>query len=1108
MNLTMSIKRYSLIVLPLGLALFILIGLGWIVQTAAATPLPVMNAIAVTNASDLVAYWALDEGTGTVAGDSSGNGYDGTFVDNPTWVTETAPTTFANPYALSFDGANDYVDTTAVIELGQQDFSIGLWLKTTENRLGLIAKSDSDTSWEAGEKNFYLNNLGYPMFVGFGNGYINSETAVNDGAWHHVMVTWDYTDGGGSGAMYVDGVDVTTTSTYTATHNDNGSDTLKLGVDNNNESSNYFAGTMDDVRLYSRALSAAEVASLATGMIGFACTTEYTGDGITDFASNDATAVQSAVDAASSGDMVKVAGNCTGVQAIAGVTQTVYISKNLTLSGGYTYTNWLLADPDIYTTILDAASGGRVAYVTNSNVVTMTDLILTGGSVSNGHGGGIYLDASTLTLARTQVLANTGASHGGGIANLGGTLTVSESTFEGNEADGGRGGGIYNDSGVADIDSSTFYSNTANNGGALYNRVNSFVTVLNSTLSHNQATGGLGGGIHHGGSSSTLDIFHSTLVSNTAATAAGGIYRQSGTIRLYSSIVAHNNSNDCQGGVTDRKYNLDSDGSCGLNNTGSLSNSDPLLFPIADNGGETKTHALKSDSPAIDTIPNGTNGCGTTYTSDQRGIISRPQNSNCDMGAYEANNLIAIDDSYGTDEDIPLIVSAGSGLLSNDISGISLTAAINISPSNGIVNLQTDGGFTYTPTADFNGVDTFTYIADDGFLTETAVVTITVNAINDSLVAVDDTANTTQDRSIMVDVLANDDDVDGDAAITSVGDPLSGTAVISGTAVWYTPPISIAGDIDTFTYTISDGTYSSTAAVTITIYFEVINSNPAHQALNVDATQPIMITFNDAVDATTISTDTIGLHGNMGGYTWTYQVDGALLTMTPTTSFYPGEQVWVSAGDGVEDMQNGPLYPTQIQFTVQTTATRVCENSFTSIGAGLTGVQWGSTAWGDYDNDGDLDILLTGDSSSGRVNYVYRNDGSGSFTELDVGLTDVRDSSIAWGDYDNDGDLDILLTGDSSSGNVSRVYRNDGGGSFTDVSAGLKNVQRGSVAWGDYDNDGDLDILLTGGGNSKVYRNDGSDTFTDINAGRVASIENVTQTVVVASKGMLLSKLY
>jgi len=168
---------------------------------------------------------------------------------------------------------------------------------------------------------------------------------------------------------------------------------------------------------------------------------------------------------------------------------------------------------------------------------------------------------------------------------------------------------------------------------------------------------------------------------------------------------------------------------------------------------------------------------------------------------------------------------------------------------------------------------------------------------------------------------------------------------------------------------------------------------------------------------------------------------------------------------------------------------------FTDIGAGLTGVLSESVAWGDYDNDGDLDILLTGFTGFGGGNEiakVYRNDGSGAFTDIGAGLAAVGGGSTAWGDFDNDGDLDFLLTGTSSvsPSGISKVYRNDGSDTFTDIGASLAGVGSGSVAWGDYDNDSDLDILLTGGhpnrGISKVYRNDGGGTFTDIGAGLAA----------------------
>jgi hypothetical protein len=149
----------------------------------------------------------------------------------------------------------------------------------------------------------------------------------------------------------------------------------------------------------------------------------------------------------------------------------------------------------------------------------------------------------------------------------------------------------------------------------------------------------------------------------------------------------------------------------------------------------------------------------------------------------------------------------------------------------------------------------------------------------------------------------------------------------------------------------------------------------------------------------------------------------------------------------------------------------------------LTEVSGSSVAWADYDNDGDLDILLTGYTNSGPVSKIYQNNGDNAFIEqMSISLTGVDFSSVAWGDYDNDGDLDLLLTGESSSGKVSIIYRNNGNNTFTQNSF-LTGVYLGSVAWGDYDNDGDLDILLTGssltGLISKIYRNNGNNTFTE-----------------------------
>jgi len=155
---------------------------------------------------------------------------------------------------------------------------------------------------------------------------------------------------------------------------------------------------------------------------------------------------------------------------------------------------------------------------------------------------------------------------------------------------------------------------------------------------------------------------------------------------------------------------------------------------------------------------------------------------------------------------------------------------------------------------------------------------------------------------------------------------------------------------------------------------------------------------------------------------------------------------------------------------------------FTLVDGGITNVGRSSVAWGDYDNDGDLDALVTGDHGTGPyIASVYRND-AGEFININAGLTGIYNSAVAWGDYDNDGDLDILACGRNSSNSKTFIYRNNNG-AFVQEEAGLPDIgSDGAVAWGDYDGDGDLDVLIAGAYSCSVYNNNGG-FFTGIQAG-------------------------
>ena len=154
------------------------------------------------------------------------------------------------------------------------------------------------------------------------------------------------------------------------------------------------------------------------------------------------------------------------------------------------------------------------------------------------------------------------------------------------------------------------------------------------------------------------------------------------------------------------------------------------------------------------------------------------------------------------------------------------------------------------------------------------------------------------------------------------------------------------------------------------------------------------------------------------------------------------------------------------------------DHTFSPVGAGLPGTVNGAVAWGDYDDDGYVDFLLAGEMGSEYITRLYHNDTDGTFSDSGVDLPGTAYGGTAWGDYDNDGDLDFVVTGDGdTAGLIAEVYRNDGGGTFVAVDAELAGIRDGAVAWGDYDNDGDLDLILAGDSGegglvTQLYRND------------------------------------
>lgn len=153
-------------------------------------------------------------------------------------------------------------------------------------------------------------------------------------------------------------------------------------------------------------------------------------------------------------------------------------------------------------------------------------------------------------------------------------------------------------------------------------------------------------------------------------------------------------------------------------------------------------------------------------------------------------------------------------------------------------------------------------------------------------------------------------------------------------------------------------------------------------------------------------------------------------------------------------------------------------------------------AWADYNNDGHIDVFV---ATVGAGNSrLYRNDGRGAFTQITSGQLAQRStfvSAAAWGDYDNDGFPDLFLargTFDSSQPLPSFLFHNNGDGTFTQVETSPFTDDMGAgapgCAWGDFDNDGWLDLIVTAfGGPNRLYHNNGDGTFSRVLSGSIAT---------------------
>ncbi|MFO0869322.1 MAG: Ig-like domain-containing protein [Pirellulales bacterium] len=348
---------------------------------------------------------------------------------------------------------------------------------------------------------------------------------------------------------------------------------------------------------------------------------------------------------------------------------------------------------------------------------------------------------------------------------------------------------------------------------------------------------------------------------------------------------------------------------------------------------------------------------------------------------------VAVADSYATTLNTPLTVAAGSGVLANDTDTNSdpLTAALVAGPAHGTLTLNTDGSFTYTPTTDYTGSDSFTYQANDGAIdSNIATVTLTINALNAAPVAVADSYATTLNTPLTVaagtGVLANDTDTNSDPLTAAlVAGPAHGTLTLNANGSFtYTPTTGYTGS-DSFTYRANDGALNSNTA-TVTLTVNALNAAPVAVAdsyaatlntpLSVPAGSGVLANDTDA-NGNTLTASLISgpVHGTV-----TLNANGSF-TYTPTTGYTGSDSFSYQANDGALNSNTVTVNLTVSSLNAAPVA--VADSYAATLNTPLTVAAGSGVLANDTDANGDV---LTAGLIAGPGHGTVTLNANGSFT--------------------------------------------------------------------------------------------------------------------------------
>lgn len=458
------------------------------------------------------------------------------------------------------------------------------------------------------------------------------------------------------------------------------------------------------------------------------------------------------------------------------------------------------------TTTVDAQGLHRVFEIDGNSTVTMTDLVIQGGNSSNG-GGAFVNGGATLNLTDVRLTGNTGTGQSGGAVHVHGTLNLNRVLLD---------------------------NNIASDGGALGFHGADGGTLTNVTISGNTATSGNGGAID---TDVFISITNSTIANNTGAT-VGGIFVSGGGGVLLKNSILNNNGANASGALASGGYNIDSDGTALLGGAGDLV-VDPQLNALANNGGQTNTHAPTGGGAALNPV-----GLAGAPAVDQRGVA---RDASPDIGAYEGSVgsfIGAISDGYAGAEQISENAPNGSAVGVTAIAtdpdvGDAVTYSLTdnaggrftIHPTTGIVTVADSSLLDYETSASHNIAVRAT--SSDGSFS-TRLFTINVAPVNDNAPQIASNGggvtafvNINENTTAVTTVTATDADLPTQTLFYSIIGGADQTAftidINTGAVSFLTPPdFELPADVGLdniyeVLVQVSDGTLIDTQSIFITI---------------------------------------------------------------------------------------------------------------------------------------------------------------------------------------------------------------------------------------------------------------------------------------------------